>query len=141
MIKGAVIFLFCFMTGWAQQVPEQAAPAAQEETPAKPSPPKGLTKNMIYLEYATVVGTIKDAFSYRVTILTDGQNKYCVYGFPSGKHAIDEAIPKVILVPGRVLEILGNRRAYCWFSDGVVTPELIAAYKKGYNYLDYPLGD
>jgi hypothetical protein len=126
----------------AQPDPEHAAPAiTTEQVPARPASPEGLTKNMIYLEFVTVVGSFKDWFEGEVTVLTDGRSKYCVYGFPQGRYATDEAVPKAILVPGRILEMLGNRRAYRWFSDGTVTPKMIADYNTKSGHLDYPLGD
>ena len=142
IFQSALLILSLAPVVLAQPDPEHAAPApVTEQAPAKPAPPEGLTKNMIYLEFVTVAGSFKDWFEGEVTILTDGRSKYCVYGFPQGRYATDEAIPKAILVPGRILEMLGNRRAYRWFSDGIVTPELIADYKKQNRHLDYPLGN
>jgi len=141
MIKQASVLVLCSAAVLAQPDSEHLAPTAAEQPPARPAPPSGLTKNMIYLEYATVAGSFQDSFSGNVTVLTDGRSKYCVYGFPQGRYGTDEAIPKAILVPGRILEILGNRRAYRWFSDGIITEDLIKKYKNDKWHLDYPLGD
>lgn len=141
MIQTAFLLLAAMATATAEPTAEHAssqpsAPVAA--APAQPMPPEGMTKNMIYLEFVTVTGTFKDWFGGQWTILTDGHSQYCVSGVPRGEYAVGEAIAKVILVKGRILEILENRRRYQWFSAGVITPELIKAYRKENDY-DVPL--
>ena len=143
MIKQVPVLALAAAAAIAEPAPEHAAPepvTPPPAAPAQPSPPAGLTKNMIYLEFVTVLGTFKDAFHYDVTILTDGRSKYCVYDIPAGRYATEDTIPKVIIVPGRVLEILDNRRAYQWFSAGIITPEMLKKYRQNHD-LDFPLGD
>lgn len=102
-------------------------------------PPTGMTKNMIYLEYLTVLDYFTDQYYLRWTILTDGNSEYYVYKFPPNVYAVGEVVKKAVLIRGNILPSLKNKRRYEWFSFGDVNEDLIKKYKNTDSNINAPL--
>ncbi|NDD53706.1 hypothetical protein EBZ39_07480 [bacterium] len=125
ILRSALLILSLAPVVLAEPKPEHAAPAlASPQAAAQPTPPAGLTKNMAYLPEAMVTGFLEDK---TVMVLEHDNKQYLVMDFPAMDVAVGETLTAIV-VRGKVVERLGNRRVYNWFSDGQVTPELIRAY-------------
>lgn len=125
VLRSAFLILSIASVVLAQPDSEQATPAlASPQAPAQPSPPAGLTKNMAYLPEATVTGFLEDK---KIMVLEHDNKQYLVMDFPPMDVAVGETLTAIV-VRGKVLERLGNRRVYNWFSAGQITPELIRDY-------------
>lgn len=98
-----------------------------------------MTKNMIYLEYLTVLDYFTDQYDLRWTILTDGNSECYVYKFPPNVYAVGEVVKKAVLIRGRILPSLKNKRRYEWFSFGDVNEDLIKKYKNTDSNINAPL--
>ena len=123
--QAAALILSLASTVVAQPDSEQATPTlASPQAPSQPSPPAGLTKNMIYLSEAMVTGFLEEKF---IMVLEHDNKQYLVMDFPPMDVGVGETLTAIV-VRGKVLERLGNRRVYNWFSAGQITPELIRAY-------------